>query len=187
MGTVPTPFDFAANAGNIPTAAILQAQIGDPLTFMISTKPRVFLRSAAAQSIPTGAFTALTFDTEPYDVNDPVTAASMHSIITNLSRITAQVAGTYQFSGSCSFTGNATGRRGLRWDVNGTTPVAGSQIIQAATTTGNVGIMAASVPISLGIGDYVELKAFQDSGGALATVVSIVESQPSVNAFWLAP
>jgi hypothetical protein len=184
MGVVPVPLDWAANAGNSPTAAAWQAGVGDPLKFLLDP-PRVAVRNTGAQSIPTGAFTALTFNTEDYDNETPT---SMHSLITNLSRLTAQTTGTYLVGGLCTFTGNATGRRGLRWRVNaGVNPVPGSQVIIAAGTAANVSVQARVMYVPLAVGDFLELEAFQDSGAALNTVVAGAESQPSAEARWIGP
>lgn len=182
MGTVPTPLDWVANAGLSPTAVAWQAGVGDVLRFLLDP-PRVALRQGTAQSIPTGAYTALTFATEDYDNESPT---SMHSLISNQTRITAQTAGTFLVGGKVSFAANANGRRGLRWALNGSV-VAGSEVIGPANPTGTTSLQARVMPIALLVGDFVELQAFQDTAGALLTVVSGVETQPAAEARWIGP
>lgn len=181
---VPTPLDWVANAGAYATAAMLQAGVGDPFKFLFDP-PRVAVRQiTTAQSIPSGAFTALTFNTEDYDNEAPT---SMHSLLTNLTRLTAQTAGTYLVGGACTFAGNVTGRRGLRWDLNGS-PVAGSQLTQVAgAVAANVTVVARTMYVALAVGDFVELKAFQDSGVALLTIVTPGEAQSAAEARWVGP
>lgn len=183
MGTVPVPIDWVANAGNSPSAAVWQAGVGDPLKFLLDP-PRVALRQGTAQSIGTGSYTALTFATEDYDNETPT---SMHSLVSNQTRITAQTAGTYLFSGKCSFAANSAGRRGLRWFLNGTTVVPASEVIGPTNPTGTLSLAARTMPIALAIGDFVELQAFQDTAGALLTTVSGTETQPAAEARWIGP
>ena len=180
---VPTPLDWAANAGNSPSAAQFQAGVGDVFKFLLDP-PRVALRQGTQQSIGTAAYTALTFATEDYDNESPT---SMHSLTSNQTRITAQTAGTYLLSGKASFGASATGRRGLRWLLNGSTPLGGSEVIGPSSPTGTTSVAARTMYVSLGVGDYVELQAYQDSGASLLTAVSGTETQCTAEARWMGP
>lgn len=180
---VPTPLDWAANAGLSPTAGAFQAGVGDVFKFLLDP-PRVALRQGTAQSIPTASYTALTFATEDYDNETPT---SMHSLVSNQTRITAVTAGTYLVGGKVSFANNANGRRGLRWFLNGTTVVPASEVIGPANATGTTSLQARVMAIALGVGDYVELQAFQDTAGSLLTAVSGTETQPAAEARWIGP
>lgn len=110
------------------------------------------------QSIPNAAATALTFDTVAFN-NGTLYAAGTPS------RLTAPVAGRYVVVGKVQFSVNATGRRGADLMKNGATllesvqfqPLSGA----SATAFQVFGI------VSLEAGDYLELRAYQDSTAAL--------------------
>lgn len=176
---VPTPFDWIANNGLYASAAGLQAGVGDPLNFLLSP-PLCVLRQTTTQSIPTGAFTSLLFQTEDADTDN------MHSTSTNTSRLTAVTAGWYQLSGQVGHgTASIMGRRGCLWAVNGTAKN-GSQALTTAVGTGSGGTVqvATTMLVFLNVGDYVELQAYQDTGAALSTNVTTT-AQSSVSALWV--
>jgi len=112
----------------------------------------------AAQSISDSIFTALTFQTEDFDTD------TMHSIVTNTSRITLTTAGKYLVTARLSFVGNATGRRIIRLDKNGVVDTA--QLEFATNGTNAVGIFFAGL-VTAAANDYIEVFVFQSSGGAL--------------------
>ena len=109
--------------------------------------------------IPNATGTALTFNTEDYDTD------GIHSTSSNTSRFTVPSgkAGYWQVSFFFNFDGNATGIRSIYVYKNGnfnalisTNPASTSQASNNATMT-----------YSLIVGDYIELYAFQNSGGNL--------------------
>ncbi len=82
-------------------------------------------------------------------------------------RYTAQIPGWYEVHGGVSFAQNATGRRMVRIDKNaGLVP--GGSSAQVAVSGGTMKTNV-SVFVSMNVGDYVEVYAYQDSGGSLAT------------------
>lgn len=116
----------------------------------------------AAQSINSGAFTAVLIDTENLDSD------GAHSNITNTSRFTPTVPGTYLLLGAAAFANNATGVRSSRFALNGTA-IRGSQN-NLPTTNGSVWAAPCfAVQPMNGTTDYAELQGFQNSGGALST------------------
>jgi hypothetical protein len=135
----------------------------------VRNHPRASLRQTVAQSVPDNAFTSVTYTTEDLDSHYG------HSNTTNTSRYTAPVTGVYEFSGGVGFALNAAGARGCRWTKNGT-ELSGSQIL-LPTTGGLVNTMVPARTISLRLtaGDYVQLQAYQNSGGLLNTVVTTSE------------
>lgn len=165
MPTVPQTKATWTNNVDALDSTNLHAYLRDPLSFLMN-KPAAELRSTSAQTIGTGSFTALTFNTEGLD-DDP-DGTGGHSTSSNTDRYTARYAGWYRVGGSVTWAGNTTGRRGTRWTVNGSV-VAGSEQVQVATSTSGVGTHAASMMIFLNENDYLQLNAFQDSGGNLAT------------------
>lgn len=177
--TAPVPHtwvdgEFASAAGN------LNPGVRDVLAFLLDP-PRCKLRNTAAQSIPASAYTALTFNTEDYD-NEP---SGLHDPSTNPSRITIRTAGTYVLLGQVGWAGNTTGRRGARIDQNGAV-IPGCQNIWAPGTTQGIAYPAPVILVPCSVGDYLELKVFQESGGALSTVATS-ESQSRFEARWMGP
>lgn len=119
---------------------------------------------SGAQAITTGSFQAITYDTNDYD-ND-----SMHSTVTNTSRITATHAGVYVVRGYLQWNNTGGGnQRAIELRVNGATAynsvnVPGSGTIDLAYVV--------SDQFNLSASDYVELLAFQDSGGSINVLSS---------------
>ncbi|DBA34793.1 TPA_asm: virion structural protein [Caudoviricetes sp. vir520] len=117
---------------------------------------RVF--NSANINIPNAAWTTLTFDSERYDTD------SIHSTIANTDRLTCQTAGKYQITGNVIFDSNNVGFRLLAIEYNGATLIGRS---------GNMALNATVTPLSLStlyelsVSDYVTLKVYQTSGGAL--------------------
>lgn len=123
-----------------------------------TTQPRCSAYNSAVQSVPTGAFTTLTFDSEDYDVG------SMHSTVSNTSRVTVPTGagGLYLILGRSRVnTGNVATQVALQVLLNGTTSLVVNGPLPNPTTNtdfevGTVWVLAA--------GDYIELQAFHNSG-----------------------
>lgn len=152
---------------NPSTGAVAPAAWGDvlrdDLEFLIDP-PACSAYNSTSQTVATATATVLNADSETFD-ND-----SMHSTVTNNSRITAQTAGRYLFAASANFAANTTGIRQVQFFLNGTTAF-GTYRGNAANTFDSIeGAVASRV---LAAGDYVEVRAYQSSGGNLA--VTLVE------------
>lgn len=156
----------------------LHAYFRDPLRFLMR-RPAAVLRSTVAQSLTSGSWTAISWQVE--DLDDDPDAVGGHSTDTNTTRYTARYPGWYRAAGIVGFAANATGRRGARWLRNGSIVV---ERYQAAGVNAVVAVQAPNTLIYLGEGDYLELQAYQDSGGALATVVSATWTQPTMSVSW---
>lgn len=165
MASVPDTHDFTGGVANSTEA---NAYIRDPLRFLLNP-PRAELRQTVAQSIPNGTGTPITFDVEDLDQN--IGALAQHDNVTNNSRFTAQYAGWYELGGAVGFAANTTGQRVANWIVNGSSINASQVTDQALSALGNK-VAARSKHVFLNVGDYVELTAFQNSGGALNTNVT---------------
>ncbi len=116
---------------------------------------------SAAQSINSGAATAITFDTERYDTD------TMHSTVSNTTRITFTTAGVYSVGASIEFAASAVGNtRVLAIKLNGTTFIA---FEQEAPVPGGLGStnMTTETEYKFAAADYVEFIVQQDSGGPL--------------------
>jgi hypothetical protein len=117
---------------------------------------------AGTQSIPNTTPTAVTLTTELYDTD------GFHEGVTNPSRFTVPSgkAGYYSLKGKLYWDGNATGARTLWFLVNATTVVRGSTA-NLENLSSNPQQMVTTADVQLDAGDYVELIAYQSSGGAL--------------------
>jgi hypothetical protein len=117
-------------------------------------------------SVPNNSQTAVTFDTNRYD------PYGMHSTSSNTSRITIPTgwAGTYVISGTAAYAAvNTTGERDLNIGLNGGNSIASVTTFPSATIA--TGITITTI-YRLAVGDYVELRAYQNSGGALNLTAS---------------
>lgn len=148
---------------------------GDPLSTPV---PHVRVRHSADQSIAnaTGPH-VLSFNTEDWDTS------SMHSTVSNTSRLVAPQDGLYTIEGAAMWPGNATGIRALYIRVNGTTTVAQSAHGAAATYAA---VTVVTATYRLQAADYVELLAFQSSGGAL-NVLTFDTRSPVFSMRWVSP
>lgn len=174
MVAVPTPLDWVANAGSYATAALLKAGVQDPLKFLLDP-PECRVRQTVVQSITSaGGYQALTFTTEDYD--NEATAAhlsgtGMHDTVTNTNRIICRTPGRYMLIGGYTFAINSTGRRASCWHVNGAAINTGQQIFTPGSTT-TFEHAARTMVTPLAVGDYVELRVYQDSGATLSTTIA---------------
>lgn len=139
----------------------------------LAAPPIAVLRQTVAQTLTNGTFTALTFTTEDIDT------ANGHSTSTNTSRYTCQVAGKYMLTGGVTFASNGTGARYARWRVNGA-DVSGGGTSMPGISGDQALLPARTVIVALNVGDYVELWAYQGSGGNLDTYVGVTYAQSTV-------
>jgi hypothetical protein len=118
------------------------------------------LYKSANQSIANLTITPLTFDQEYFDTG------SHHSQVANTSRLTAGEAGLYFVAGSVAFALSGVNSRMARIHVNG---VFVSLSAGLTSTTQPAGYTVYAWVV-LAAADYVELNAWQDTGGALNVV-----------------
>lgn len=109
-------------------------------------------------SISNATQVALTFNTERYDTD------TIHDTSSNTSRLTCKTAGKYLIIANAEFAANATGVRGLYIRLNGATLIG---ITHAQITSGDGAIFTVSTIYDLAVNDYVEVMAYQASGGSL--------------------
>jgi hypothetical protein len=160
---VPAPPTRAA--GIRLTAAIWKADVTDGVTFL-ANPPLLEITQSSAQALANSTVTTLAFDTTITDTYGG------HSNVTNNSRYTPTVAGWYLCFGMCSFASNVTGGRDLEFRKNGVGITIGQGSGQGAAGGINTTITAWALIQCDGSSDYIELAAFQTSGGALNTVPS---------------
>lgn len=159
---VPTP--STVSTGGFLTSALWNGQVRDSVSFL-TDPPRFIGYQTSAQSLGSGTtYTSLNLDSEVLDTEGG------HSTSTNTSRYTAVYAGLYQVSYTASFPTNATGNRSIRLVVNGAaiTGNGGCVVELPACTGSNSWVGAGAALVYLGVGDYLEMQAWQNSGATLA-------------------
>jgi len=144
-------------AGTVSSDAVNKGQL-DPQTDRMSC----FLSRSVAQSIPNSAVTDILFDVEAFDIG------GLHSTSVNTDRITipAGGAGLWMFGFTVSWADNATGIRNCFMKRNN---ASGDRYGNTSFTAGSTGAAAqnGTTLIRLVATDFMELAAFQTSGGAL--------------------
>jgi hypothetical protein len=125
----------------------------------IDGQPKFGGQNSATQSLADSTWTALTMDVEQWDTG------AMHSTVTNTSRVTIPTGqgGHYAFMGQCGFAANATGVRKLAIARNGTRIWS---VTLPGTASDNL-VLHVNAMYPATAGDYFELHAYQNSGGAL--------------------
>ena len=89
----------------------------------------------------------------------------MHSTSVNTSRITIVTAGRYLCMAELLYPANATGNRGGQFYVNATTQLSG-QLTPAAVSPNGTNVQVVRTYV-FAAGDYIEVRGYQNSGGAL--------------------
>jgi hypothetical protein len=140
-------------------------------------RPVARVRNSASQLIAssTSVYTAVTFDTEVFDIGS-------FWDIGNPTRLTAPLDGIYLFGGGVVWAANATGIRELGYRLNGTTILnTYDQSTDAVSGATNTPWMSSEYQWRLGVGDYVELVVRQESGGNL----NITADGQNASVFWM--
>jgi len=117
------------------------------------------LTKTAGQSVANNTLTTITWDSETFDTD------GFHDNVTNNSRITipSGKAGKYLFIAIINWNNSATGYREVRITKNGT---AQAYANFAATPSGEAASIMHTI-LNMSVGDYVDLRGEQTSGGNL--------------------
>ncbi len=177
---VPDTHDFA---DGVLTSSELNIYVRDPVRFLLRP-PMAELRQIVAQTLTTSVAAALTFTASDVDQDYLIPPGSGHSNSVNTSRYVANFAGWYQISGQVSYVANAAGRRAAIWVVNGVS-VSSGQLAGPPTAALACEIPARTKFIYLSVGDFVELFAYQESGGNLATDVAFSNVVSGMSIKWV--
>ena len=134
--------------------------VRDDLEYLARNKPHCRVYKSTATSIATATATALTFNSERYDVG------GCHSTSSNTGRLTVPSgeAGKYLAGFHGSWDVNGTGYRQAYIRLNGTT-IIGVDTKMAVTGAGTEHSVVTEY--ALVAGDYLEVVVTQTSGGAL--------------------
>lgn len=138
-----------------------KGEIREALADFMPFIPRAKLTRAAAQVMASGVYTTMLWDTEQFDTD------TMHDLVTNTSRITIKTAGVYKIVGSISWAGIAQADyREINILYNGTSTVARDG--RAAVNNAGVSTdMGCECTVECAVGDYFELRGYQNTGGNL--------------------
>ena len=115
------------------------------------------------QTISNNTGTTVNLGNETYDTD------GFHSTSTNTSRMTIPSGknGYYLVIGKIGYFSNTTGARQVRLLKNGTIIEFNSAASAGAGAAGNKTVYSSSAIINCAVGDYIEMAAYQDSGGNL--------------------
>jgi hypothetical protein len=139
--------------------------------------PAARVYASGTQSLTTATYTALTFDSERFD------NASIHSTVTNPTRLTIPTTGVYLVSANVGIAAGAGSVREVWFRVGGSTYISGDV---RANQSGKSMQFAVSTIWQFTAAQYVEVVAMQESGGSLPTVQS-ASSSPEFSIAMLTP
>lgn len=148
------------------------------IAYLGSTHPRARVtRSALQVHSSSGSFVTVLFDQETYDVG------GCHSTVSNTGRLTAPDDGVYVVGGGFAWEGNTTGRRVMAITKNSTTEVTQKEMYKEPS----LGECSDTIvtEVEMAAGDYLELGAFQDSGGSL-DILQFADWSPIFYMRWVA-
>lgn len=154
--TYTTPVNVVAD--EVLTATRLNQQLFANIRHLRDDMPSAQVYNSANISIPNATDTALTFDTEEWDTD------TIHSTVSNTSRLTATTAGRYLVWFMVEWAANVNAKT-LKIRHGGTTVRALLEL--TPTSGGAVFRMMGIAFVNLAAGEYIELMARQDSGGAI--------------------
>lgn len=172
----------ASTLGKVPSAASADSVVDgavDPAKF--GTIPGARVRHAAsAVTVQHNATAVLSYDTTDFNIGGVFSA-------TQPTRMTAPVAGRYLIIASVRWYPNASGRRTIALEVNGTAAQIARTNVSAYSTTASLSPeQTAQTIYKLNAGDYVEVWAYQDSGGPLDLMTG-VDNGVTFSMEWIAP
>lgn len=160
MSGIPAlPTTQAADA-DIPSSRLNAYQAN--ISFLLNP-PCVKVRRTSTFSIGDSSVTAIQFGSEDYDTD------VLHSNTTNTTRLScpsSAFAGLWHVEGNVEWASGTTHYRSISIRQNGSLTLAGALSVPHASDT-VVWRQHVSVDVRLAANDYVELTAYQNSGGAL--------------------
>ena len=125
--------------------------------------PRASVYHSLNQSIPNNTWTTLSFDSEHFD------SENIHDSSVDATKLICKTAGTYLIIGYVSFNVNSTGVRGARLLKNGKIA---NEVVVNALFNAYTGVLTCYVT-NLSVNDYIQMQAYQTSGGALTVGSSL--------------
>lgn len=144
--------------GNTPTSAQFNIHANNQI-WLAELRPRTRVTKSATQSLTNATETAVTWNTESFDVG------GCHSTSSNTERITVPTgaAGLWRFSTYIVFASNATGYRQFVFYLNGVeVGGAGQQALNGGPTR-----MTGTLDLQLVATDNVEVRVIHSAGAAI--------------------
>jgi len=165
----------------------LTTPIGSPnsarqVAMQLSPSGFIYYKAGTAQAYKTGGtqtltnatYSAVSFGSEQWDNR------SMYNN-TYPTRLTAQAAGKYRVEATIAFNGNATGARLINFRKNGNSNDRYGYQATPTVGAGLLTVVSSSTTLDLAAGDYVEVYAYQNSGGNLT--LADETTQPGIARF----
>lgn len=172
------------SSAEVVTAANMNTYVRDQQEWLLGSgtnaKPscRVY-NSANISHTTSGTWQVVTFDSERWDTG------GMHSTVTNTSRITIPTGcgGKYLIGYNLGFATNTSGLRGAQVYVDGSIVI--EHQLTDTVSASYSWLLSGSTLASLSAGQYIELRAWQNSGGAL-NIAANSNYSPEFWAIWMA-
>ncbi len=163
-GSVATTLANVGMAGTFTKVTTdVKGRVTSGTTLLVSdlpVTPKVKAIANATQSIPNATYTDLNLATEEYDTD------TIHDNVTNNPRLTCKTPGVYTIIGNVHFDASSVGMRIAAIFLNNTTYLA-RIVLPPVAGAGNGTQLTLSVDQTLALNDYITLRVYQDSGGAL--------------------
>lgn len=176
MGTVPVVPVF--QAGTVVAGATgtnnMQA-LCTALTWCLTGRPLARLQQAVAQTFTTATYTAVTWDTKIVDRDTGWSSGSN-------TRYTAQTPGIYLVSANIAWASNSSNLRAQYFQVTtGSNNPYGAAVtipfgFASLPAAGNSGTVSQALTPYLYVNDYLQVFAYQNSGGNLNSFVTGIEA-----------
>lgn len=149
---------FTLGAANAAGDSAIAVASNSTLAFANAFSCRIY--NNAAQSVGNDSATALTFNSERFD------NGTLHSTSTNPTRITFVYGGVYYYGGNINWgTAGGTGFRQITIRLNGSTTI--TQAVLDGDALDTSPRMIINGMYEFDDDDYIELLAYQNSGGSI--------------------
>jgi hypothetical protein len=166
-------------SGSYPNPTIANGAVG---TTKFGAVPGASVSSTASETIPNTTQQVLTFNTENRDEGGLYSAGAPD-------RLTAPIAGKYLIIATVTWEAGTVGHRQLQLNVNGSVMIL-AWTLGAPSADSTYGLTQTVEKVyQLNAGDYVQAKAWQNSGGSSAVVAynGLTVLSPVFSMDWIGP
>ena len=146
------------------------AGLSTQTTKRLFNPPRCSVRESASTNIPNNADTPIVWDVTEYDIDVESGLATPWRTGTT-SKLYCHTAGLYHIGFGLSMQANATGLRIAYLRLNGSGATPNLEVQQPSASASFAPQLVGSRDLVLAEGDYIELMGYQNSGGALLTLL----------------
>lgn len=179
--TVPSPKTWSD--GDIPTYDQIQAELYDTVNFILNP-PAIKLRQTTNQTLTNGAWSYISWDGAEMDTHGAWNSAG------NKTMVTPQVPGWYLGWASVAFntSGSYTvGQRDIEARLNDTDSMIMHKNVPPDAFSGDTYIKPSGLSFLVpcnGTTDFVQIRAYQSSGGSMTTIANRTDYQPQLYLKW---